>query len=483
MPPLAAAFLLARLLQPAAGWLYAESVSDPANAQNVTCSLHNEFLCSDSPFVERPCEQFGSTNWTLPILYKYLEAAIAVEFFTIPLYLTAGYSLHETQQVIFGDAGYKNAVKVQAKGAYLNSTSNTRVNITNAFTPYELIHATFIDEMFHLNWILNVASAAGLPNTSFESALKEPDFTNGAYLDTLPVKLSSKELGYEGSGALDSVIATMLAIETPDKVDTNPDFVYGVPPSPPGSAADCGHCPKVEDCPKDADCDFRLKAGAYASISDFYYALWEGLIALKSEIQWPKDGDRQALFGDHAGQNLLAVTDLTTALGNILAIVYEGEGADARIMGSAHVLTTRGVLPEEYIADKKDIASKVNKENVHAYTHYDRFLAISESSKTTLKNVSRPLNQYPCNLGKHGDGGCGRETILANKKQHEQYRLLLKDIVDAYTIKTENDLAPLFGPKAGTLSHHMFGASPEELEAGPMPKGSKTSCPYANPWW
>ena len=142
-------------------------------------------------------------------------------------------------------------------------------------------------------------------------------------------------------------------------------------------------------------------------------------------------------------------------------------------------MMTRGVLPEEYIADKKDVASKVNKENVHAYTHYDRFLAISEASKTTLKNVSRPLNQYPCESGT----GCGRETILANKKQHEQYRLLLKDIVDAYTIKTENDLAPLFGPKAGTLSHHMFGASPEELEAGPMPKGSKTSCPYANPWW
>ena len=180
----------------------------------------------------------------------------------------------------------------------------------------------------------------------------------------------------------------------------------------------------------------------------------------------------------------MAVTDLTTALGNILAIVYEGEGADARIMGSAHVMMTRGVLPEEYIADKKDVASKVNKENVHAYTHYDRFLAISESSKTTLKNVSRPLNQYPCNLGKHGDGGCGRETILANKKQHEQYRLLLKDIVDAYTIKKENDLA-LPTKYTGALSHHMFkvGDLTQELEAGPMPKGSRTSCPYANPWW
>nr|ABI13156.1 hypothetical protein [Emiliania huxleyi] len=231
MPPLAAAFLLARLLQPAAGWLYAESVSDPANAQNVTCSLHNEFLCSDSPFAERPCEQFGSTNWTLPILHKYLEAAIAVEFFTIPLYLTAGYSLHESQQVMVGQPGYdsNSVVKVQAKGAYLNSTTNTRVNITNDFTPYELIHATFIDEMYHLNWILNVASAAGLPNASFESALKEPDFTNGAYLDTLPVKLSSKELGYEGSGALDSVIATMLKIETPDTVDTNPGLCVWSP--------------------------------------------------------------------------------------------------------------------------------------------------------------------------------------------------------------------------------------------------------------
>ena len=470
MPPLAAAFLLARLLQPAAaGWLYAESVSDPANAKGVKCSLHNEFLCSDSPFAERPCEQFGSTNWTLPILYKYLEAAIAVEFFTIPLYLTAGYSLHETQQVIVGDAGYKNAVKVQAKGAYLNSTTNERVNITNAFTPYELIHATFIDEMYHLNWILNVASAAGLPNQGFVSALAEPDFTNGAYLDTLPVKLSSEKLGYEGSGALDSVIATMLAIETPDTMHTNPDFVYGVPPSPPASAADCGHCPKVEVCPKDADCELRLKAGAYGSISDFYYALWEGLIALKSEIHW-KDIDRQAIFGEHAGQNLPAVTDLTTALGNILAIVYEGEGADARIMKSAHVMTTMGVLPEEYIASKKDIASKVNKENVAAYTHYDHFLAISES----LSWRSKMLDRYPCESGT----GCGRATIQANKKQHEQYRLLLKDIVDAYTIKKKNDLNQ-------TIYDHMFnvGDLAKDLEAGPTPKGSRTSCPYANPWW
>ena len=37
--------------------------------------------------------------------------------------------------------------------------------INNSFTPYELIHATFIDEMYHLKWVANVVSAAGLAKT------------------------------------------------------------------------------------------------------------------------------------------------------------------------------------------------------------------------------------------------------------------------------------------------------------------------------
>ena len=66
-----------------------------------------------------PCAQ----PWNREIVHEYLEKAIAVEFFTIPLYLTAGYSLHKSQQVMFGQTGYEDAVKVQANGRYVDTDS------------------------------------------------------------------------------------------------------------------------------------------------------------------------------------------------------------------------------------------------------------------------------------------------------------------------------------------------------------------------
>ena len=70
-----------------------------------------------------------------------------------------------------------------------------------------------------------------------------------AAMDQLPVRLSSNNLTYSGSGALDSVIKTMVAIETPDPEHApNPDFEYGVapPPPPPQSQEPTDHCPKLD---------------------------------------------------------------------------------------------------------------------------------------------------------------------------------------------------------------------------------------------
>lgn len=390
--------------------------------------------------------------------------------------------------------------------------------INNSFTPYELIHATFIDEMYHLKWVANVASAAGLDADGFRRALKKPPLTNGTYLDQLPVRLSSNNLTYSGSGALDSVIKTMVAIETPDPEHApNPDFEYGVapPPPPPQSQEPTDHCPKLDGTGK-------VKAGAYRSISDFYYALWEGLIAINKNISAPHGEcdvgkntcmgysthkckvhtdcpgnwtgvipDRQwsTVDDDKHGFRVTppTVMNLPTALANILPIVYEGEGADVRIMSGARVMTERGILPREYVT----AGDEVDSTDVAAYTHYDRFLAINKwveslppDNKTTY---IKSLERHPSE--------CQSAAMNANLQQEKAYNNLLKDIVDGYSNETKNSLpesqwfahmvyaTPSVKSETMALEDGTYGATPPPSHSAEMMSKGPSKCPYANPMW
>ena len=137
------------------------------------------------------------------------------------------------------------------------------------------------------------------------------------------------------------------------------------------------------------------------------------------------------------------VMNLPTALANILPIVYEGEGADVRIMSGARVMTERGILPREYVT----AGDEVDSTDVAAYTHYDRFLAINKwveslppDNKTTY---IKSLERHPSE--------CQSAAMNANLQQEKAYNNLLKDIVDGYSNETKNSL-----PESQWFAHMVY---------------------------
>ncbi|MFL6862093.1 MAG: ferritin-like domain-containing protein, partial [Allosphingosinicella sp.] len=101
------------------------------------------------------------------------QAAIDVELFTIPLYMTSLYSIEGMHQINgAGNELYLGRLWPGAKTSYFTETAKSEPGWGNK-EAYNIIFSVFIQEMLHLQMAANMASVVGAT----------PDFTSAALQD------------------------------------------------------------------------------------------------------------------------------------------------------------------------------------------------------------------------------------------------------------------------------------------------------------
>lgn len=215
------------------------------------------------------CEMNG---WTFPQVEQILQDAIAVELFTIPLYLNAATSVNETERVI-----------------PLTLPDGTQ----HTFNPQELLLSVAVQEMFHLQLACNIANAMGVkPNIVAPDISKPPSILN----------ITSTTLGN-----LTDILPAMLAIEkSDDKYPYNLNSTYPYDPDGP-----------------------TLFQEEYRSIGDMYHAIAymlykAGWFNKLHESKYNKL--QKTIFSDRYATLDENVTSPYAALNAIALIVEQGEG-------------------------------------------------------------------------------------------------------------------------------------------------------------
>jgi|GEM_PF-2824535 len=258
-------------------------------------------------------------TWTKEELYRHLQMAIEVEFYTIPLYLTAAYSVKPASQ---------STLSVTVKGK--DDKGNP---ISESFPVYDTVFSVAIQEMYHLMWVCNVAKSVGMPIN-----IPAPDMTTLPATLNLPKSIAEN---YKGPANLIDVIDLLVAIETPD-----PKYGYPVDPTDPITKFKGPIFPRK----------------SYKSIGDLYHAISYGLNELFPSLNQPSYANFQKIMIKGSYPGVPVVTDLNSALNAIGAIVEEGEGSGVE-----------GFIPIAYQPQAQDYDAE------DAYTHYERFLAIQEA--------------------------------------------------------------------------------------------------------
>lgn len=205
-------------------------------------------------------------DWTKEDLYQHLQWAAEVEFWTVPLYLTALYSIKGLDQNYQED--YPAAAKV--------------------------VESIVIEEMLHLELVCNLANAL-----SYTPGFAPPNYQPGGQIPFIhPAQVPPELQGYEvKAGPLDQdQLKLFCVIELP--------------------------------LPK-GDHDWANK-DEYDSIGEMYDALTLGVTKLWDAcfVGAEKNQRQKFQFKDFTGFKQQA-TDLDSALQAIQTIVAEGEGADA----------------------------------------------------------------------------------------------------------------------------------------------------------
>jgi hypothetical protein len=101
-------------------------------------------------------------------LYAIAQAAIDVELFTIPLYMSTLYSIHGMHEINSQGTSYY-------KGRLWPGSATTAVPRTANEKAFNIIFSVFIEEMLHLQLAADIASAIGCPVTFTSSALQSAD--------------------------------------------------------------------------------------------------------------------------------------------------------------------------------------------------------------------------------------------------------------------------------------------------------------------
>ena len=134
--------------------------------------------------------------WTKENLAKALNVAVAVEMFTIPVYLSAACSIQDANN-------YRSKKTIEVSLPTPGGNSEI-ASVKEKFSPYNVIMSVAVQEMFHLTMACNLANALGI----------RPDLT-APDLNTPPSCLTGIK-GMPVKGNLSTLIDTMLAIEAPD---------------------------------------------------------------------------------------------------------------------------------------------------------------------------------------------------------------------------------------------------------------------------
>ena len=101
-------------------------------------------------------------------LYAIAQAAIDVELFTIPLYMSTLYSIQGMHEINSRGTDYY-------KGRVWPGSNTTAVPQTANEKAFNIIFSVFIEEMLHLQLAADIATAIGAPLLFTSSALQSPD--------------------------------------------------------------------------------------------------------------------------------------------------------------------------------------------------------------------------------------------------------------------------------------------------------------------
>jgi hypothetical protein len=243
--------------------------------------------------------------WTRENLEKALKTAIAVELFTIPVYLSAASSIKEEARLI------KN-IRATIHEESRDNSDDSDQHFTDKlkeeyFSAYDTIMSVVVQEMFHLTMACNLANAMGVrPDITAPDLLNPPSCLKGIH--GKPVK-----------GNLNALLDTMLAIEAPD-----PKYEYNESPNSDNPA-------NFHDGPK-------LFQEEYDSIGDLYHALAYGI-----EEFWNYDPANDAYqkvnFESKYPHVNPIIRSLNDAWNAIAAITEQGEGNGAEY----------GFMPDDYV--------------------------------------------------------------------------------------------------------------------------------------
>jgi hypothetical protein len=209
---------------------------------------------------------------TVEDLRAFLEVALQLEHATIPVYLTALYSLRPDK--------------------------NQEVR--------QILRAVLVEEMLHLTLAANVLNAVG----------GEPDLTHANFVLKYPARLLSEDDFVVNLGAFSKeALSTFLKIERPRKPPTGERFVSGT--SEPKYLVQ-----QLQSLPPNS---------RFYSIGEFYAAIIEGLRQLYEEHGSALfSGDPRRQVGpEHyysGGGVLYPVTNIQTALRALSFIIEQGEG-------------------------------------------------------------------------------------------------------------------------------------------------------------
>lgn len=273
-------------------------------------------------------------------LQSLLQAAIDVELFTIPLYMTAAYSLRFTTadgQIIIPEPFY-GAVPGNGAAASDPSAEPSSQPLSDNQTAFNIVFTVFLQEMLHLMVVCNLSKALG-----FTPILKSPDYTIGKLPhikeppSTIPVAL----------GPLDrDRLALFQYIETPSFAGE----AYPLTEPPEG---------------------FQTIGALYKALRYWVNKLWSQRYtpsAFQGELfqykNYPSEYTNKTISGDPA-------TALIKANSLIDEIVLQGEGADA---AGDVPMSYQPNLTEEAASSR---AEESNDAKVRAYwdqySHYVRF--------------------------------------------------------------------------------------------------------------
>jgi len=257
--------------------------------------------------------------WTQAQLYQHLQMAINVEFFTIPLYLTAAASIKP---------GARAGLTVQVSGEDQQGKPQQQT-----FPVYDAIFSVAVEEMYHLMWICNVARSVGMTID-----IPAPDMATLPSQLALPARVAAR---YQGVASLADVIDLLVAIEAPD-----PAYQYPADPTEPITSFPGPVAPQA----------------SYDSIGDLYHALAYGLNQLFPTLHQTAYDSYQKLMISGSYPNVPKVTDLASAMNSIAAIVEQGEGTGVD-----------GYIPSAYEP------SEGSYDTENQFTHYERFVAIQQN--------------------------------------------------------------------------------------------------------